>query len=165
MLAPWKKSYDKLRVLKSRDITLPTNFHLVKDTVFPVVMYGCESWTIKKAKCQRTVLLNCGAGKDSWESLGLQGNQLWIFRTDAEAPVLRPLDVKTRLIGKDWCWERLRVEEGDRRWDGWMASLTQWTWVWGNSRGRWRTGKPGVLQSMGLQRVGHDFAAEHQFED
>ena len=55
MLAPWKKTCDKPRsVLKSRDITLPTNFHLVKAMVFPVVMYGCESWTMKKAECQRT---------------------------------------------------------------------------------------------------------------
>ena len=52
-----------------------------------------------------------------------------------------------------WCWERLRAggEGGDRGWDGWMASLTQWTWVWANSRRQWRTGKPGVLQFMGLQ--------------
>ena len=55
MLAPWKKSYDQLRQqLKSRDITLPTKVHLVKAMVFPVVMYGCESQTIKKAECQRT---------------------------------------------------------------------------------------------------------------
>ena len=54
MLAPWKKSYDKLNsILKSRDITLPTKVHLVKAMVFPIVMYGCESWTIKKAECQR----------------------------------------------------------------------------------------------------------------
>ena len=51
MLAPWKKSYDKLSILKSRDITLPTKVHLVKAMVFPVVMYGYESWTIKKAQC------------------------------------------------------------------------------------------------------------------
>ena len=53
MLTPWKKSYDKLSIIKSRDITLLTKFHLVKAMVFPVVMYGCESWTIKKADCQR----------------------------------------------------------------------------------------------------------------
>ena len=52
MLAPWKKSYDKLRVLKIRDITLPTKVGIVKAMVFPVVMYGCENWTIKKAECQ-----------------------------------------------------------------------------------------------------------------
>ena len=88
-------------------------------------------------------------------------NQLWIFigRTDAEAevPKIWPHDVKRQLIGKDpddgkdW---RQKEKRGNRGWDGWMASLTDWTWVWANSRRRWRTGKTGVLQSMGLQRVG-----------
>ena len=65
-LAPWKKSYDQPRCkLKSRDITLPTKVHLVKAVVFPVVMYGCESGTIKKAKRQELMLLNCGVGEDS----------------------------------------------------------------------------------------------------
>ena len=62
-----------------------------------------------------------------------------------------------------WCWERLKTgEEGDRGWDGWMASLTQWAWVWANSGRQRRTGKPGGLQSMGSQRVGHDRATEQQ---
>ena len=63
---------------------------------------------------------------------------------------------------RPWCWERWKAEgEGDDRgWDGWMASLTQWTWVWANSRSWWWTGKPGVLQSMGSQRVGHDWVTE-----
>ena len=52
-------------IFKSRDITLPTKFHLVKAMVFPVVTYGCQSWTIKKAECQRIELLNCGVGEDS----------------------------------------------------------------------------------------------------
>ena len=60
-------------ILKSRDITLPTKVHLVKAVVFPVVMYGCKSWTIKRAKHQR-IDVNCGIGEDSWESLGLQGH-------------------------------------------------------------------------------------------
>ena len=65
---------------------------------------------------------------------------------------------------RPWCWERLRAggEGGDRGWDGWMASLMQWTWVWANSRSLWRTGKPGMLQSMGLQKVRHDRATEQQ---
>ena len=68
------------------------------------------------------------------------------------------------LMQRAWCWERLRAEGegGNRGWDGWMALLTQWTWVWANSRGWWRTGKPGVLQSMGLQRVRHDLVTEQQ---
>ena len=61
-------------MLKSRDITLPKNIHLVKAIVFPVVMYECESWTIKKASAEELMLLNCGVGEDSWESLGLQGD-------------------------------------------------------------------------------------------
>ena len=65
---------------------------------------------------------------------------------------------------RPWCWERLKAggEGDDRGWDGWMASPNQWTWVWGNSRRWWRLGKPGVLQSMGLQKVGHDWATEQQ---
>ena len=88
-----------------------------------------------------------------------KGNQSWIFigRTDVEAetPILWLPDAKNWLIGKDpWCWERVRAEgEGDDRGqDGWMASLTRWTWVWVNSRSWWWTGRPGVLQSMGWQR-------------
>ena len=85
-------------------------------------------------------------------------------RTDAEAetPILWPHDVKSQFIRKDWCWERLKTggEENDRRWDGWMASPTQWTWVWASSGNWWWTGKPGMLQSMGLQRVRHDWATE-----
>ena len=67
-------------------------------------------------------------------------------------------------LEKTQCWERLRAGgEGDNRgWDGWMASLTQQTWVWANSRRWWRTGKPGMLQSMGSQRVRHDWATEQQ---
>ena len=61
-------------IFKSRDITLPTKIRLVKAMVFPVVMYGCEIWTVKKADCWRMILLNCGVGEDSWESRGLQGD-------------------------------------------------------------------------------------------
>ena len=91
-----------------------------------------------------------------------KGNQSWIFtgRTDAEAETLIhwPPDVKNWLIGRPWCWERLKAggEGDDRGWDGWMASLTWWTWVWASFGSWWRTGKPGVLQSLGSQRVGHD---------
>ena len=61
-------------ILKSRDITLPTKVHLVKAMVFPVVMYGCESWTMKKAEGEELMLLNCGVGEDSSESHRLQGD-------------------------------------------------------------------------------------------
>ena len=90
-----------------------------------------------------------------------RGNQCWIVtgRTDAEAetPVLWPPDVKNWLIWKfrPWCWESLKAgrEGDDRGWDGWMASPTQWTWVWVNSGSWWWTGRPGVLQSMGSQEL------------
>ena len=69
---------------------------------------------------------------------------------------------KTDSLERLWHWERLKVGgEGDNRgWDDWMVSLTWWMWVWASSRSRWWTGKPGVLQSVGLQRVGHDWATE-----
>ena len=95
-----------------------------------------------------------------------KGNQSWIFigRTDAgaETPVLWPPDAKNWLTGKDWCRARLKAGgEGDNRgWDSWMASPTQWTWVWASSRRQWRTGKPGMLQSMGSQRVRHNWTTE-----
>ena len=63
---------------------------------------------------------------------------------------------------RPWCWERLKAggEGDDRGWDDWMASLTQWTWIWVNSGSWWWTGRPGVLESMGSQRFGHDWATE-----
>ena len=71
----WRRNILKpLLGIKSRDITLPTKVRLVKVLVFPVVMYGCQSWTIKKVEHQRMMLLNCGVGEDSWESLRLQGD-------------------------------------------------------------------------------------------
>ena len=119
------------------------------------------------------MLSKCGAREDSWESFGSKeinpvnpkGNQPWIFigRTDteAEAPIIWPPVAKSWLTGKDWCWERLGAggEGDDRGWDGWMASLTRWTWIWVNSRSWWWTGRPGVLRFMGSQRVGHDWAS------
>ena len=100
-----------------------------------------------------------------------KGNQPWIFigRTDAEveAPILWPPDEKNWLLGKHWCWERLKAgwEGDDRGWVGWMASPMQWTWVWASSGGQWRTGQPGELQSMGSQRVGHNRATQQQQQD
>ena len=98
-----------------------------------------------------------------------KGNQPWICtgRTDAEAPILWPPDAKRKIIGKrPWCWERLRArgEAGNIGWDGWMTSLIQWTWVCANSRRQWRTGKPGVLPSMGSQRVRHHWATEQKLK-
>ena len=77
-----------------------------------------------------------------------------------------PPDEKNWLLGKDWCWERLKAGgEGDNRGqDGWITSPIQWTWVWASSRRWWRTEKPDVLQSMGLQRVRHDWTTENWTE-
>ena len=95
-----------------------------------------------------------------------KGNQSWIFtgRTDVEAetPILWPPDAKSQLTGKDpdagkdWGWE----EKGTTGWDGWVASSTQWTWVWVNSRSWWWTGRPGVLQFMGSLRGRHNWVTE-----
>ena len=98
-----------------------------------------------------------------------KGNQSWISiertNAEAEAPILGPPNSKSWFIAKKpWCWARLKAGgEGDNRgWDGWVASLTQRTWVWVNS-GSWRwTGIPGVLQSMESQRVRHDWVSEQQ---
>ena len=151
-------------ILKSRDITLLTKVRVVKAMVFPVVMYRCESWTKKKTEHWRIDAFELWCWRDSWRSLNCKeikpvnpkGNQSCIFigRTDAEAetPILWPLNAKSSLIGP-WCWERLMAgEEGDGRgWGGWMASPTQWTWVWASSGSWWWTGKTGVLQSMGCK--------------
>ena len=162
-------------ILKSRDITLSTKVCLVKAMVFPVVMCGCESWTIKKAEhwridafelwCWRRFLRVPWTARTSNQSI-LKGNHSWIVigRTDAEAEAPNFGHLMWRLSPwkRPWCWERLKAGgEGDNRgWDGWMASPTQWAWVWESSRSWWRTGKPGVLQSTRSQRVGHDCVTE-----
>ena len=100
------------------------------------------------------------------QSVHPKGDQSWVFfgRTDfeAEALILWPLMRRADSLKRPWCWERLRAgREGDLRgWDGWMASQTQCIWVWVNSGSWWWAGRPGVLQSMGSQRVRHDWATE-----
>ena len=151
---------------------MPTKVHLVEATVFPVVMYGYESWTVKaenqrndafELRCWRTLEspLDCkeiqpvypkGNPEYSLEGLMLKlklqyfGHLMW--RPDSFE--------KTLMLG------RLRAggEGDDRGWDGWMASPTQWTWVWVDSGSWWWTGRSGMLWFMGLQRVGHDWVTE-----
>ena len=121
------------------------------------------------------ILLNCGVGEDSWESHGLQEDQtsqyyrksvLNIHWKDScwswSSSTLATWSKEPTQLEKLWSWERLKVggEGDDRGWYGWMASLTQWTWVWANSERWWRTGRPGVLQSMVPRRVGHDWETE-----
>ena len=145
MLAPWKKSYDKTSILKSRDITLPTEVCIVKAMIFPIVMYGCESWTIKKAEYQSTDAFELWC----WRSLL---RVPWTARRSNQ-PILK--EVVLNIHWKDWywscnsntlatwckevthlkrpcSWESLKAggEGNDRGWDGWIASRTQWTWVW-----------------------------------
>ena len=130
-------------ILKSRDITLPTKVHIVRAMVFPVIMYGCESWTIKKAECQRIDafwlwcwrrLLRVPYCKEI-KPFGPKGDQSWIFigRTDAEVevPIFWPPDVKNRVTGEDpdAGKDRGREDKEVTEDDGLMASLTQWTWV------------------------------------
>ena len=153
--------------LKSRHITLPTKVHLVKAMVFPVVMYGCESWIIKKDECWRI---------DAFE--------LWCWRRLLRVPwttrrsnqsILKEISPEYSLEGlilkfkfqyfghlmqKTYSLEKtlmLGKIEGRRR-RGWQRM--RWLWVWASSGSWWWTGKPGVLQSMGLQRVRLDWATE-----
>ena len=130
-------------------------------------MYGCESWTTltNKAEHEELMLSNYSAGEDSWESLGQQGYQTrqsyrkstlnihwkdwcWSWISNILATWCKEL----ALWKRPWRWERVRArgEGGNRKWDGWMVSLTQWTWVWVNSGRQWRTGKHSVLQSTGV---------------
>ena len=161
-------------ILKSKDNTLPAKVCLVKAMVFSVVMYGCEldckeSWEPKNW-CFWTVVLEKTLESPldckNIQPVHPKGDQSCVFigRPDfeAETTILWPPHVKIWLIwkkpdaGKDWGQE----EKGTTGWDGWMASPTQWTWVWVDSGSWWWTGRPGVLQSMGWHRVGHDWATE-----
>ena len=129
----------------------------------------------RRLNAEELMLLNCGVGEDSWESLGLQGDPTspfwrrsalgflwkewcWSWNSSTLAISCEELIHWKRL----WCWEGLGAggEGDDRGWDGWMASLTRWTWIWVNCRSWWWTGRPGVLRFMGSQRVGHDWATE-----
>ena len=160
-------------ILKSSDIILPTNLHLVKAMVFPVVRYGCKSWTIKKAERRRidAFELWCGrrllrvpwtASRSSQSILkeispecSLEGLKLRLKLQYFDQRMWRADSFeKTLMLGKI---------EGRRRRvgrDGWMVSWTQWTWV-SVYCGSWLwTGRPGVLWSMGSQRVAHDWMTQ-----
>ena len=159
-------------IFKSRDITLPTKVRLVEAMVFPVVVYGCESWTVKKAECRRidafelwcwrrllrvpwtATRSNRSILKEINPGCSLEGLML-----QAETPILWPSHAKSWLIGKDPDAGR-DWEQEDRGWDGWMASPTRCTWVWVNSGTWWWTGRPGMLRFMGLQRIGHHWATD-----
>ena len=162
-------------ILKSKDITLLTKVFIVKAMVFPVVMYGCENWTIKKAEhwkidafklwCWRRLL------RAPWTSR--RSNHSILKEISPEYSLERVmLKLKLQYFGhlykqltpwkRPWCWERLKAggEGDDRGWYGQMASPSWHTWVWEGSGSWWWTGKPGVLQSMASQRVRHNWVTE-----
>jgi len=153
-------------IFKSWDIILPTKVHLVKAMFFPVVMYGCESWTVKKAEHQRIDAFELWC----WRRLlrvpwtARRSNQ-FILREISPGCSLEGLMLKLKLQYFGHLMRRVdslekslllggirgRRKGDDRGWDGWMALPTRWTWVWVNSGSWWWTGRPGVLQFMGLQ--------------
>ena len=149
----------------------------IKVMVFPVVLYGCEMWTIKKAEHWRIDAFEMWCCRRflrvPWTAR--RSNQLIIKEINPDYSMEGlMLKLKPQSFVVIWCeeltrwkrhcWERSKAtgEAGSRRWDGWMASLTQWTWIWANSGRQWRTEESGMLQSMGLQRVGQDLAIEQQ---
>ena len=145
-------------ILKRRDVTFSTKVHLVKAMVFLVVMYGCESWTVKKAECWRIDAFELWCWRRllrvPWTArrsiLGVHlKDWYWSWNSNTLATWCEELTH----LKRPWCWEGLGAGgEGDNRgWDGWMVSLTQRTWVWVDSGSWWWTGSPGVLQFMGSQ--------------
>ena len=162
-------------LFKSRDITLPTKVRLVKAMVFPVVTCGCESWTVKKAErwridafelwCWRRLLSvpwtarrsNQSILKEISPGISLEGMMLKL-KLQYFGHLMQRVDSleKTLMLGGIGGKRR----RGQQRWDGWMASLIRWMWVWVNSGNWWWTGRPGMLQFMGSQRVRHDWATD-----
>ena len=159
------------RIFKNRDITLWTKVCLVKAMVFPVVMLDCEeSWALKNwcfwtVVLEKTLLTVPWTARRSNQSIlkeispgcSLEGLMLKL-KLQYFGHLMRRADSfeKTLMLGKT---EGRRIGD-DRGWDGWMASPTQWTWVWVDSRNWWWTGRPGMLRLMGSQRVGHDWVTE-----
>ena len=154
-------------IFKSRDITLPTKVHLVKAMVFPVVMYRCESWTIKKTERRRIDAF------ELWHWIRLL-RVLWTARRSKQS-ILKEINPVCSL--KDWYWSwnsntlatwceelthwkipwywgRLKAggEGDDRGWDGWMASPTRWTWVWVNSGSWWWTREAWLAAAHGVAK-------------
>ena len=167
-------------IFKSRDITLSTKVHLVKAMVFPVVTYGCERWTVKKAEhwridgfelwCWRRLLRVPWTARRSNQSIlkeispgvSLEGMMLKL-KLQLFGHLMQRVDSLEKVL---MLWGIGAGRKGDNRgWDGWMASPTQWPWVWVNSGSWWWTGRPGVLQFMGSQIVRHDWATELNWTD
>ena len=162
---------------KSRDIILLTKVHIIKAMVFPVVIYGCESWTRKKAECWRIDAFELWCWRRllrlSWTARRSNHSILKEIQPEYSLKGLM-LKLKLQCFGH-LMWRANSLEkililgkiEGRKRrditgWNGWMASTTHWTWIWANSGRWWRTRKPCVLPSMGLQRVRYDWVTEQQ---
>ena len=168
MLAPWKKSYDKPRQYIKKQGHYFANKGPFSQSYdfFPAVIYGCGSWIRKKAECQRVDAFQLWCCRRlltvTWTAR--RSNQFilkesvlnihwkewcWNWSSNTLATWWEELTH----LKRPWCWELLKMggEEEDRGWDGWMASLTRWTWVRASSGSWWYTGKAGVLQSMGLR--------------
>ena len=176
-LALGRKAMTKLdSIVKSRDITLSTKVHIVKAVVFPVAMYGCESWPMMKAWwiqknwCFWIVMLKktlespldykikLSILKEINLEYSLEG-WCWSWSSNTLATWWKELTH----LKIPWYWERLKAKEvGCRGWDGWKASPTQWTWIWANSRRQCRTEESGMLQSARSKSLGNDLATELQ---
>ena len=157
-------------IFKSRDITLPTKVHVVKAMVFPVVMYGCESWTVKKAERWRIDFFelwwwrrllrvpwtarrsNQSVLKEISPEYSLEGLMLKLMLQYFGHLMWRADSFKkTLMLGKI----EVRRRRGRQRWDDWMASPTQWTWVWVNSRSWWWTGRPSEWTELNWTKYYH----------
>ena len=162
-------------IFKSRDITLPTKVRLVKALVFPLVMYGCESWTVKKGEhwridafelwCWRRLLRVPWTARRYDQSIlkeispgwSLEGMMLKL-KLQYFGHLMRRVDSLEKTLMLGGIGDRRKRGRQRIRWR--MASPTRWTWVWVNSGIWWWTGRPGVLRFMGSQRVGHNCATE-----
>ena len=177
-LLVWRKAMKILdSIFKSRDITLlkKKKFSIIKATIFPGVMYGCDSCTIRSCEqwridgfelwCWTRRLRVPWTERSSKQSMlkeinpeySLEGLMLTL-KLQYFGYLMRQTDLleKTLMLGN----LKAKREGDDRWWDGWMASPTQWTWVWPGFASWWWTGKPGMLQSMGPQRVRHNWVTE-----
>ena len=176
IFTPWKKSYDQPRQhIKKQRHYFANKGPSSQGYGFLVVTYGCESWTVKKAECRRIDAFELWC----WRRLlrvpwtERRSNQT-ILKEISPWCSSEGLMLKLKLqylatwckqlthLKRPCCWKRLKAggKGDDRGWDGWMASLTQWTWVSAGSGSWWWTGRPDVLQSIGLQRVKHDWVTE-----
>ena len=177
MFAPWKESYNKPRQHIKKQRHHFTNKSLYSQSYgfssSHVQMWKLdhkESWVLKNWCFQTVVLektLESPLDCKEIQPVHPKGNRSWIFigGTDAEteASILWPPDVKSQLIRKSLMLGQIEGRRRRGRWgrDGWMVSLIQWTWVWASSRRWWRTGKSGMLQSMG-RSVRHHWVTEPQ---